>query len=301
MIKYYETRVQEVKNEVLEAARVRLLVKREDLNHPFISGNKWWKLKYNLEEARRLGKKKLLTVGGAYSNHIYATAAAARESGFESIGIIRGEETHPLNSTLTFAKSCGMQLHYISREAYRKKNELEFIELLHSQFGDFYQIPEGGTNEFAVKGCEEFAKKILTEINFDVLCLPVGTGGTMAGIIKGLEGKKEVVGISILKQGDFLENEIRTLVVDDGKTKRNWSVLTPYHHGGYAKTTPELLAFIDKVETENNLPLDFVYTGKLFWGILEEVKKDRFVKGSVLLAIHTGGLQGAIHSQPLPE
>ncbi len=295
MIIYQETPVQEIKDPLLEEVQVRLLVKREDLNHPYISGNKWWKLKYNLEEARRLGKKKLLTFGGAYSNHIYATAAAAREVGFESIGIIRGEEKHPLNSTLTFAKSSGMQLHYISREAYRKKNELEFIESWHKQIGDFYLIPEGGTNELAVKGCEEFAIKILAEIDFDVLCLPVGTGGTMAGIVKGLEGKKEAVGIAVLKNGEFLVDEIKTLIGDNVNIYRNWSVLTSYHHGGYAKAPKELLAFIAKFKKDKNLPLDPVYTGKLMWAVLEEVKKGRFDRGSSVLAIHTGGLQGLSH------
>ena len=301
MIKYRETRVQEIKNKVLEEAHVRLLVKREDLNHDFISGNKWWKLKYNLEEARRLGVKALLTFGGAYSNHIYATAAAARESGFNSIGIIRGEETLPLNSTLTFAKICGMQLHYISRELYRNKTDAGFIDSLRRKFGNFYLIPEGGTNTLAVKGCEEFAEKILAEIDFDALCLPVGTGGTMAGMVNGLAGKKEVIGIAVLKQGGFLEQETKALISKKDEAQGNWSILTSYHHGGYAKTSPELIAFMKKIETENHLPLDLVYTGKLFWGIMEEVKKGRFARGSVILSIHTGGLQGYTHEEPLSE
>ena len=160
MIKYDKTQIQELKSQIFEQSGVRLLIKREDQNHPFVSGNKWWKLKYNLEEAMKAGHTTLLTFGGAYSNHIYATAAAAHELGLKSIGIIRGEETLPLNPTLSFAKASGMQLHYVSREAYRNKTRISFIEQLHNQFGDFYLIPEGGTNELAVKGCTEFANQL---------------------------------------------------------------------------------------------------------------------------------------------
>lgn len=294
MLKYSETPVFELETEESKAKEIRILVKREDLNHPFISGNKWWKLKYNLEEAQRQGIKTLLTFGGAYSNHIYATAAAAHETGLKSIGMIRGEETLPLNPTLTFAKDQGMQLHYISREAYRKKTEPEFIQQLHNQFGEFYLIPEGGTNELALKGTTELGEKLLKEIEFDYLCLPVGTGGTIAGIAEGLKGKKEIIGISSLKNGDFLNTEVENWIKKKSNDSYgNWRVLTSYHHGGYAKVTNELLAFIKKTNDEHNLPLDQVYTGKLLWGVIEEVKKRTFQKGSTVLVLHTGGLQGA--------
>jgi len=170
---YIETPVFELKEALLEEAGLRLFIKREDLNHPEIAGNKWWKLKYNIAEALNLNCETLLTFGGAYSNHIYATAAAALETGLKSIGIIRGEETLPLNSTLSFAKMKGMQLHYISREEYRHKTEEEFIKNLRRQFGHFYLIPEGGSNELAVKGCAEFGVNLLSEIHFDYVCLPV--------------------------------------------------------------------------------------------------------------------------------
>jgi len=292
LLSYQPTPILQLRNELLDGMGVKLFCKREDLNHPAISGNKWWKLKYNLEEATRQGKKTLLTFGGAYSNHIYATAAAAQETGFKSIGIIRGEETLPLNNTLAFAQRCGMQLHYISRTQYREKDNSEFIQELHNKFGDFYLIPEGGTNEFAVKGCAEFGKQLLEEIDFDYLCLPVGTGGTIAGIIAGLDGKKEVIGFPVLKGGDFLKDEIEKLLQKYSNTLYgNWRLDASYHHGGYAKATPALLDFVKLMNDKHNLPLDTVYTGKLLWAVMDYVRQGKFRRGSTVLVVHTGGLR----------
>ncbi len=289
MLSYTQTPIQELHDPLFAQAGVRVFIKREDLNHPFVSGNKWWKLKYNLEEAKRLNHKTLLTFGGAYSNHIYATAAAAHELGFESIGIIRGEETLPLNHTLSFAKNKGMKLHYVSREQYRTKTEVEFIDQLHQHLGDFYLIPEGGTNALAVKGVTEFAQMLGND--FDYLCCSVGTGGTLAGLVNGLSGTKTVIGFSSLKGGDFLEEEVKKYLHSDyGK----WALRTSYHHGGYGKTTPELLTFMEHTQKRHNLPLDPVYTGKLLYGVYEEIKKGSFKKGSTVLILHSGGLQGAL-------
>jgi 1-aminocyclopropane-1-carboxylate deaminase/D-cysteine desulfhydrase-like pyridoxal-dependent ACC family enzyme len=291
---YSATPIQEIENDTLQKAGVRLLIKREDLNHPSISGNKWWKLKYNVEKALSESKTSLLTFGGAYSNHIYATAAAGMEHGLKTIGIIRGEETLPLNSTLSFAKNQGMILHYISREDYKKKSDDDFIIQLRERFGDFYLIPEGGTNHYAVKGCAEFAREELSQIAFDYLCLPVGTGGTMAGIVSGLEPHKQVIGVSVLKNGGFLAEEIRKLIYDfSGKAYGNWTLLTSYDHGGYAKMTKELLDFVSAMKDRHNLLLDHVYTGKLLWAVMKEVERGKFDRGSTVLALHTGGLQGA--------
>jgi len=291
MLSYSETPIQPLKSDFLAKERITLLVKREDLNHPFVSGNKWWKLKYNLEEASRRGHQTLLTFGGAYSNHIYATAAAARVCGMESIGIIRGEERLPLNSTLAFATHQGMHLHYVSREAYQKKSEPEFVESLKKEFGNFYLIPEGGTNQFAIKGCAELAQQ-LQEIKFDYLCLPVGTGGTMAGLIAGLHERK-VIGFSVLKKGDFLENEVRTMAFEySGQEFSNWNIETKYHFGGYAKSNDALQRFIRSFEHDHGLALDPVYTGKMMFGILDGIKQSKFEQETTILALHTGGLQG---------
>jgi 1-aminocyclopropane-1-carboxylate deaminase len=276
MLTYHPTPFQEI----------RLLIKREDLNHPFVSGNKWWKLKFNLEKADQAGMKTILTFGGAFSNHIYATAAAANELGFQSIGMIRGEEVVPLNDTLQFATQKGMRLHYISRSAYRGKTDPLFLEQLKHRFGDVFLIPEGGTNELAVKGIEQFIKQLDTEAEY--VCCPVGTGGTMAGIIAGLDEKKKVIGFSALKDGSYLNNEVASLLV---KPYANWQITTDYHFGGYAKTTPLLNAFIERFKELHGIPLDFVYTGKMIAGIFDLVSKGFFEKGSTILAIHTGGIR----------
>lgn len=288
LLSYHPTPLLEITDSITESAGIRLLIKREDLNHPHVSGNKWWKLKYNLKEAARLGKKTLLTFGGAYSNHIYSTAAAAHELGFESMGIIRGEETFPLNSTLSFAKSCGMKLHYVSREKYKSKTDESFLLELKSLFGDFYLIPEGGTNEHAIAGVKEFGES-LKETSFNYLCVPVGTGGTMSGLVESFRGEKSLIGFSVLKNGSFLNDEVSHWL---SKEYSNWHLETDYHFGGYAKTTPHLLNFIKDFETHHNIPLDPIYTGKMMAGIYAMMGEQQFKKGSTILAIHTGGLQG---------
>ncbi|HEY0651817.1 MAG TPA: pyridoxal-phosphate dependent enzyme [Chryseosolibacter sp.] len=292
MLTYLETPVQEIQHNALDKAGVRLLVKREDLNHPLVSGNKWWKLKYNLEAAVRCNQP-ILTFGGAYSNHIFATAAAAKELALQSVGIIRGERVEPLNHTLAFAEKQGMTLHFVTRESYRTKTEHAFLRTLTNKFGNYFLIPEGGTNSLALRGCEEFANQKLNPIDFDVLMLPIGTGGTIAGIVCGLNEKKEVLGVSVLKNGNFLHTEINILLQKySRKVYGNWSVLTSYDHGGYAKVTQELLDLVSAMKMKHNLPLDTVYTGKLMWAVLKEADRGRFSRGSTVLALHTGGLQG---------
>jgi 1-aminocyclopropane-1-carboxylate deaminase len=287
LLTYTPTPIQEIHDPLFDQAEVRVLVKREDLNHPYVSGNKWWKLKYNLEEAKKLGHKTLLTFGGAYSNHIFSTAAAAHELGFESIGIIRGEETLPLNPTLSFAKSRGMKLRYISRETYRQKTSPEFIDKLHYEFGDFYLIPEGGTNVLAVKGVEEFARTLGD--GFDYLCCAVGTGGTLAGLVKGTPADKTILGFSVLKGGDFLKADVENLI---GADFSNWCINEDFHFGGYGKTNVELNQFIDFTYEHKSLPLDKVYTAKAFSGMRSLIESGSFKTGSTVLFLHTGGLQG---------
>ncbi len=289
MLKYSKTAVTELKGQIFEQKGVRFLIKREDQNHPFVSGNKWWKLKYNLEEAIKTNQNTILTFGGAYSNHIYATAAAAREMGLRSIGIIRGEETLPLNETLRFAMACGMELHYVSRDVYRTKASPQFLDELYKEFGDFYLIPEGGTNELAVKGCTEFARLLNQETQVDYLCLAVGTGGTIAGMVEGFDRSKKILGFAVLKGEAFLEAEIKRFT-----TKRNWQLVYDYHAGGYAKTNSALIKFIGEFEENYKIPLDPVYTGKLIWGLFDLLHRGYFAPGSSVLVLHTGGLQGRL-------
>jgi len=286
------SRIQQIHFSEIENSDVSLFIKREDELHPFISGNKYRKLKYNLAEATKQQKSTLLTFGGAYSNHIAAAAAAGFAFNFKTIGIIRGdelannlEETIQINPTLKFASEHHMQFDFVSRLAYRNKTETEFIASLKEKFSDFYLVPEGGTNNFAVKGCEE----ILTEEDskYDVICCAVGTGGTISGIINSLKNHQKAIGFPALK-GDFLRHEIKKYILKS----KNWSLNTNYHFGGYAKVSEELIIFINKFKRETKIPLDPVYTGKMMFGIVDLIKNGFFEKGTKILAIHTGGLQG---------
>ena len=266
---------------------IELYVKREDKIHRHISGNKYRKLKYNLKEAKSLGFGQLLTFGGAYSNHIAAVAAAGNELGFETLGVIRGEELEDKiesNATLKFAQSQGMDFHFISRGAYRNKESKAFIKNLKSRFGNFYLIPEGGTNKLAVRGCEEILRE--DDKAFDYVCCAVGTGGTISGLINASDSEQKILGFPALK-GDFLSNNITKFV-----TKDNWELITDYHFGGYAKIDPELVDFINKFRADFDIPLDPVYTGKLMFGVKDMIDKGCFPPKSRILVIHTGGLQG---------
>lgn len=265
----------------------QVFIKPDYLNHPFISGNKYRKLKYNILEAQQFQKTRLLTFGGAYSNHIAAVAAAGSEFGFKTIGVIRGEELVAKvadNPTLSFAKKQGMHFHFVSRESYRLKATNDFIESLKSKFGDFYLIPEGGTNTLAIKGCEE----ILTENdkNFDFICCSVGTGGTISGIINSSGTSQNILGFPALK-GEFLKEEISKFA-----NNPNWDLISDYHFGGYAKINTELISFINEFKAQYGLPLDPVYTGKMMYGVFDLMRQGYFPKGAKILAIHTGGLQG---------
>jgi 1-aminocyclopropane-1-carboxylate deaminase len=279
------TPIQPLIDPVFESAGIQVSIKREDLNHPRISGNKWWKLKYNLEAAIAQKHHTLLTFGGAYSNHIYATAATAKASGLRSIGIIRGEEVSPLNKTLTFAIGAGMKLHFISREAYRHKTESSFISELEERFGPFYLIPEGGSNELGVAGVASFAEQL--PAHFDYVCSPVGTGATLAGLIRGRKGTGLLIGFPVLKGGDAWITEVNTFLPEF----TNWQLFGEYHFGGYAKSTPELDLFIQKFESRHGAPIEHVYSGKMFYGIYDLAAKGYFKRGSTVLAIHTGGLR----------
>jgi 1-aminocyclopropane-1-carboxylate deaminase len=265
----------------------QLFIKPEYLIHPYISGNKYRKLKYNLIEAEKRKNHTLLTFGGAFSNHVAAVASAGKEFGFKTIGIIRGEELISKiesNPTLSFAKSCGMTFKFVSREDFRSKTQSDFLNRLKEEFGDFYHIPEGGTNELAVKGCEEILTKDDSE--FDYICCSVGTGGTISGLINASLPHQKILGFPALK-GDFLSEEITKFAVN-----KNWELITDYHFGGYAKINDELIAFINTFKTLHNVPLDPIYTGKMVFGIYDLIEKGYFPKHSKILVIHTGGLQG---------
>lgn len=275
----------------MEEKGIELYIKREDEIHPFVSGNKFRKLKYNIQEAKKTNKNTLLTFGGAFSNHILATAVAGYLTDFKTIGVIRGEElgldvteTLSKNTTLKNSYEHNMQFEFVSRELYRKKLEDSFINNLKEKYGDFYLIPEGGTNDLAIKGCEEILT--VSDAKFDYICCAVGTGGTISGVINASSKHQKVIGFPALK-GDFLFDDIKKLT-----SKSNWSLQTNYHFGGYAKYTDELIRFINDFNKDTGVLLDPIYTVKMIFGILDMIKKNQFKKGSKILAIHTGGIQG---------
>ena len=277
---------QKVNLPLLKNNGIQLFVKREDQIHPFISGNKYRKLKYNLAMAKTEGFGALLTFGGAFSNHIAATAYAGFEHGFKTIGVIRGQElgSKAYNATLSFAKAHGMELYFVDRTQYRTKDSEEFVAELRSKFGNFYLIPEGGTNALAVRGCEEILEQ--QDADFDYVCVAVGTGGTISGLINSLKAHQQLLGFPALR-GDFLPSEIRKFARLD-----QWSLTYDYHFGGYAKINRELIEFINQFKQDTTIPLDPVYTGKMMYGILDLVHKGYFSSPAKILAIHTGGLQG---------
>jgi len=282
-----------VLNEIIElnlfkevGGSVHLSVKREDLHGDGISGNKLRKLKYNVAKATEQGATKIVTFGGAYSNHILAASYIKKKYGIDVIGVIRGEELADKineNPTLCKARENGMQFHFVSREKYRNKMSPEFLIELKDKFGIFYLLPEGGTNDLAIKGCEE----ILTQqdVSFDFICCAVGTGGTVAGLINSSTEHQKVIGFSALK-GDFLKDDVAALV-----SKKSWTIQTDYHFGGYAKVTSELVTFINDFKKHTGILLDPIYNGKMMYGIFDLIKKGYFPENTSILAIHTGGLQ----------
>jgi 1-aminocyclopropane-1-carboxylate deaminase/D-cysteine desulfhydrase-like pyridoxal-dependent ACC family enzyme len=286
--------LQKISDPAISSSGVNLFVLRLDLTHQHISGNKWYKLKYNLEEIKKQKIKTVLTFGGAYSNHIAATAAAGKEFGFKTIGIIRGDEEKELNATLQFAESGGMKLHFVSRTEYRKKHTPEFLSALTEKFGKIFIIPEGGSNEFGVKGCTEIVNEI--NIPFDFICSACGTGATISGIIMSLKEDQKAIAFPVLHAPGYIESEIKKWITHfNSKNFSNFHVNEDYDFGKYAKHTPELLAFIERFEKQNNIPLDQVYTGKMMFGIYDLIRKGYFEKNKTIVAVHTGGLQGKLH------
>lgn len=277
---------QHIPTQVIDYLGVSIHIKRLDLVHPSISGNKFFKLKYNVQAAVQQGYRQLLTFGGAYSNHIAATAFAAQHFNLGSIGIIRGAELQhqALNPTLHTAHTLGMQLEFVSREQYRQKQHSDFLLQLQQQYPDAYIVPEGGSNALAIQGCRE----ILTTQDqcFDLICCAVGTGGTLTGLIEASLSHQHILGFSALK-GDFLQHEVAKMT-----KKTNWSITDEFCCGGYAKTSAELLDFIQFFENCYNIPLEQVYTGKLMFGLFQMIKRGELLPKQKILMIHSGGLQG---------
>ncbi|MBE8986904.1 1-aminocyclopropane-1-carboxylate deaminase/D-cysteine desulfhydrase [Nostoc sp. LEGE 12450] len=311
---FFPPPIQQINSEIIRSAGVDVYVLRLDLMHPWVNGNKWFKLKYNLLEAKEKNFTTLLTFGGAYSNHIYATAAAGNLFGFRTIGIIRGEERLPLNPTLSFAVQQGMQLVYMNREMYRQRNTPVVEEYLQQRFGEVFIIPEGGSNLNGVRGCMEIIgdamSTAVTERSrsagyayaFDHICVACGTATTLTGIALSLHQGQRAIAFPVLKNGAFLAQEIESLLTNylasDLPTPSNspasWELVCDYHFGGYARVNDELLLFSQQFTQENGILLDYVYTAKMFYGVMDLLKQGFFGKGDSLLLVHTGGLQGNV-------
>jgi 1-aminocyclopropane-1-carboxylate deaminase len=280
----FNTRIDRITDPLITSAGVELYVKRDDLIHPYVSGNKLYKLIYNAQEAVKQGHNTILTFGGAWSNHLVATAAYCKDNGLKCIGVVRGDElaNGSLSPTLQFCADQGMQLHFVSREEYKLKANEVFISRLSDLFGSFFLVPEGGANNLGVKGAAEILKGVS---GYDYIVCACGTGTTLAGLVTSALPNTTYMGFSVLKGEDTLTAEVEKYV---GHTN-GWSINTDCHCGGYAKTTPELFAFKEQFEKTNQIPLDRVYTAKLFLGLYSLINKGFFPSGVKILAIHTGG------------
>jgi 1-aminocyclopropane-1-carboxylate deaminase len=277
----------------------KILIKRDDLNHEIVQGNKLRKLKYNLQEAINGGFESLVTFGGAYSNHIVAVAQAAKHCGLSSIGIIRGEElsnnTQKWSQTLLQANQLGMQLHFISRTQYKLKHRsLDVRSVLGKQVESIYLIPEGGSNQLAIKGVSEIISELSMQINCpDYIFSACGTGGTLAGLIEGVYSSNwgaKVCGVPVLKAGNSIQSTIQEL--SEHSELVDWQLYDEYHFGGYAKSTIELADFSKTFCKNNLIRLDKTYTSKAFYAVYDIIDKGKIRPNSTIVILHTGGLQG---------
>lgn len=279
----------------LHSLGITLAVMRLDKLNQIMSGNKLFKLHQNIEYARDKSLDTLISFGGAYSNHIHALAMAGKYYGINTVGIIRGEMPANLSDTLKDAKANGMHLEFVSRSDYRKKNEPDYIDSLRLRWPQAHIIPEGGSNALGVQGCEAIVSLLDSQLGdaYDVVALACGTGATLAGVSSAIQPGKRVIGFSVLKEGEFLKESISDFqqAATHG-IQANWNLCTDYHFGGYAKVTPELISFMQRMYGEYQLPLDAVYTAKALFGLIRNAERGVFPRGSRLIFIHTGGLQG---------
>jgi 1-aminocyclopropane-1-carboxylate deaminase len=279
-----------IHDDFLKQRGIELWLKRDDLIHPIISGNKWRKLKYTLNQVLSLNKNTLISMGGAYSNHLHALAFAGRHLNLKTRAFIRGEKPAVLNPTLQDLTAWGMQLEFINRNDYRNLRNFKTYDALPDIKANEYWIPEGGSLLFALQGIAELIHEIA--IDYDVLCVPCGTGTTLAGIINAVPEQKQLIGFSALKGGDFLNQDVQRLLSTTGAQQQNWQINLNYHFGGFAKITPQLLNFIARFEQQHGIALEPIYTGKMLWGLYDLIAQNYFPAGQKIIAIHTGGLQG---------
>lgn len=265
---------------------IKIYMKREDLIHPIISGNKFRKLKYNLKKLKKNKNSLLITFGGAFSNHLLAVAYLGKIEGIKTLAIVRGEELRDfkLNTTLQKCSDFGMEFEFVSREKYRERNTNKYNCELQNKFKNAYIVPEGGTNMLGVKGCEEILSKYDKEF-FDVVCVPVGSGGTFSGLINSSLEKQKILGFSALNNSNISE------VINKFVKKDNWKLFDESFFGGYAKFNNELINFINNFYKKHNIKLDSVYNAKMIFRILDLINNNNWDFGKNILVINTGGTQ----------
>lgn len=284
--------LQPITHPIFTRHNIVVQIKRDDQINKIISGNKWRKLKYNLLHAKTIGAEGIVTFGGSFSNHIHACAFACQQQKLSAIGIIRGEEHNQHNYTLAWAKHWGMQLSFVDRKTYRLRNEESYLQQLQQQYPDHLIIPEGGSNTLALTGVAEIIDELNQQNEFDTLVTPVGSGGTLAGLIMGDKAQHNLLGIAVLKQDGYLANEVKALLPKNGADDKNWQIMNQYHCGGYAKFSPQDAEKIRHFSTAVGIDFEPIYSGKMLLALLDLVESGYFPAHHRIVLLHTGGLQG---------
>lgn len=298
--------LQKIQHPLFEKYNLDVRVKRDDMLHDIISGNKWRKLKYNLAQLKKHNYQGALTFGGSYSNHIHAFAYACRQENIPCIGVIRGEADYANNFTLSWARHWGMQCHFVDRKTYRRRFDTDFINELNALYPQHFIIPEGGSNSLAIAGVAEIITELANQADFDTLITPVGSGGTLAGLISGdsvannaqCENKQhkntqhKILGVAVLKQAEYLINEVKCLLTPEGLKHKNWQLLTSLHRGGYGKFSAADVERILAFNKQTGITFEPMYSGKMVLALLDLISQGYFSPQERIILLHTGGLQG---------
>ena len=283
-----ESPIQYIRSQLLNKQNITLSIKRDDLLHPTISGNKWRKLKYNLKQMHLSNKNAFLTFSGPFSNHLYAASMAAKLYAIQGHVVIRGPDIDEQNPTIKMAQACGLKLHVVNRVTYRQRNCYNYQKALQEQYPQCYLIPEGGSNQAALQGVIELAHSLPKS---DYVVCATGSGGTLAGLIEGCHHSTQLVGIAVLKNAEYLTQDIKKLS-PRAIAQNNWQLICDKHDGGYGKFTQSLWQFCQMVKQQHNLPLEPIYTGKAFYALWQLIEQGYFPPNSRITFVHSGGLQG---------
>jgi len=286
------SKLQHVLHPLFKKHQLIVSIKRDDNIHPIISGNKWRKLKFNLHFAEENNYTGIISFGGSFSNHIHALAFACQQQGLKSIGIIRGEQIYASNYTLSMAQQWGMKLNFIDRKTYRLREDTDYLKALQKKYPDYLIVPEGGSNKLALGGVGEIITELNQQCEFDTLLTPVGSGGTLAGLIQADNNQHQLLGISVLKQEGYLTEQVNSLLGNDYSHFNNWQILSEFHRGSYAKFSKEDEGRIIDFNQQTGFVFEPVYSGKMILALLDLIERGYFPKGQRIVLLHTGGLQG---------